>query len=106
MDSQDIDNVTNIIIGLSVQVNNYPSLAGMEEPAPVSVSSTGPEVMISSVSMTSKNIQYHSLAIGAMVPSEVVTHITTALTLGCDMRCHPQYQIRGGKMAVLSKKSG
>lgn len=69
MDSQDVDNATSTcsIIGLSVWVTSHPYLVRMEEPAPVSIRSAGPDIMISSVSVPSKNIQYHPLATGTMV---------------------------------------
>lgn len=65
---------------------SHPPLAVMKEPIPVSINSTGPGIRISLGSVPSKDIQDHPLAVEKMVPSEVITHITLALTLSNNMR--------------------
>lgn len=84
------------IIGL---YSDYPLslLAGMEKPAPVSTSNALPDTRISSVSVSSKDSQVHPLAVGTMVPSDVITHITTALTLGSSMRSNLPVPKQGKK---------
>lgn len=69
----------------------------MEELAPVSISSAGPDTRMSLVSVLSKDIQVHLLSVGTMVPSDVITHITTTLTLGSNMRSHLPVPKQGKK---------
>lgn len=81
MDSHAIDSVAGScsIIGLNATAINHSPLAVRDERArPTSMSSAGPDIMISLVLVPSKDIQDHPLAGGTMVLSEIIARMTTA----------------------------
>lgn len=98
MNYHDLDNVAGLcsITGVCSGYLSSP-LAGMEEPTPESISSNGPDTRISLVSVPSKDIQVHRLTVGTIVPSDVITHIIIALTLGSNMRSNLLLPKQGGK---------
>lgn len=86
MDSPATDNVAGScsIIVLNARAINHPHLAGRDERACPRASAVLVQIsQISLVSVPSKDTQEidfqdHSLAVGTVVPSEVITHIITA----------------------------